>query len=194
MNRFITFEGIDGSGKSTVSKKVFEKLKSEGYDVVLTFEPTDTYIGKCVQRFIKEGKDPFSTAFAFIADRIDHCKKIKKWLDAGKIVICDRYSESTYAYQSAQMEEIIDNPIKWLKNLSDDRIIIPDLTFLFFIEPKEAIKRIQNREELVPFEKKDFLKKVHENYLKLANEKRFVKLDAKKSIDELTNECIKYIK
>ena len=159
MNKFVTFEGIDGSGKSTVSKKVFQNLKNEAYDVILTFEPTDTYIGKCVQRFIKEENDPFSTAFAFIADRIQHCKQIKKWLDAGKIVICDRYSESTYAYQGAQMQGIINSPIKWLKSLSDDRIITPDITFLFLIDPEEAIKRIQGRDDLIPFEKIDFLKK-----------------------------------
>lgn len=194
MKHFITFEGIDGSGKSTVSKKVFKKLKSKGYDVVLTFEPTDTFIGKCVQRFIKEGKDPFSTAFAFIADRIEHCKKIKDWLDSDKIVLCDRYSESTYAYQGVQMEDIVDDPINWLKNLSDDRVITPDLTFLFLIDPEKSIKRIQHRDELIPFEKIDFLKKVHKNYVKLAENSRFVKLDATKTVDELTDLCIKYIK
>ena len=194
MRHFITFEGIDGSGKSTVSKKVYTKLKSEGLDVVLTFEPTDTFIGKCVQRFIKEEKDPFSTAFTFIADRIEHCKKINNWLNSNKIVLCDRYSESTYAYQGAQMKEIINKPIKYLKDLSDNRIIIPDLTFVFLIEPEKAIKRIQNRDELIPFEKLDFLKKVHKNYVILSNGKRFVKLDATKTVDELVNICIKHIR
>jgi len=114
MKRFITFEGIDGSGKSTVSKLVYEKLKNNGYDVVLTFEPTNSWIGKIVQKNIKTQSDPFETSFTFIADRVDHCKKIKKWFDEGKIVLCDRYAESTYAYQAAQMQEIIDKPIKWL--------------------------------------------------------------------------------
>jgi len=193
MSRFVTFEGIDGSGKSTVSKKVYEKLKSKGYKVVLTFEPTDTFIGKCVQRFIEKKSDPFSTAFAFISDRIEHCKKIKKWLDEGSIVLCDRYAESTYAYQGAQMEGIIDKPMKWLKDLSDERIIFPDITFLFLIDPKDALKRIEHRDELIPFEKVDFLKKVHKNYLKLSNEKRFFKLDATKTIDDLTDICIKNV-
>jgi len=193
MNCFITFEGIDGSGKSTVSKKVYDKLKSKGYKVVLTYEPTDTFIGKCVQRFIEKKSNPFSTAFAFISDRIEHCKKIKKWLDEGKIVLCDRYSESTYAYQGAQMEDIVDKPIKWLKDLSDERIILPDITFLFLIDPKDALKRIEHRDELIPFEKVDFLKKVHKNYLKLSNGERFIKLDATKTIDDLEDICVKHI-
>jgi len=193
MSSFITFEGIDGSGKSTVSKKVFERLKTKGYDVILTFEPTDTFIGKCVQRFIEKKSDPFSTAFAFISDRIEHCKKIKEWLGENKIVICDRYAESTYAYQGAQMEGIVDNPIKWLKDLSNDRIIVPDITFLFMIEPKIALKRIENRDDLIPFERIDFLKKVHDNYLKLSKSNRFLKLDATKTVDELTDICMKHI-
>jgi dTMP kinase len=186
MKRFVTFEGIDGSGKSTVSNLVFEKLKSKGYDVILTFEPTDTWIGKCVQRCIESKTDPFVTAFSFIADRFEHCKKISKWLDQDKIVICDRYAESTYAYQGAQMQGLIKDPIKYLQELSKDRIIVPDRTFVFVIDPEESLKRI-------PFEKISFLKMVHKNYLKLAVEKRFVKIDATKPVDEIVEICYRDI-
>ena len=151
MKHFVTFEGIDGSGKSTISKLVFKKLKSEGYNVVLTYEPTNTTLGKYVQKCIKTNTDPYITAFAFIADRFEHCKKIIKWLVEEKIVLCDRYAESTYAYQAAQMEDEIKNPIKWLKELSQDRIIVPERTFLFVINPRDAISRIKNRENLIPF-------------------------------------------
>ena len=110
MKQFVTFEGIDGSGKSTVSKLVYDKLKSDGYDVVLTYEPTDSTIGKYVQKCIKTGGDPFVTSFTFIADRIQHCKKIKQWLDNGTIVICDRYpSEQTGAMDSPRLEERLHN-------------------------------------------------------------------------------------
>lgn len=190
MKQFVTFEGIDGSGKSTISKLVYKKLKSQGYDLVLTYEPTDSYIGKLVQRCIETNTDPFVTAFTFIADRIEHCKKIKKWLDKGKIVICDRYAESTYAYQGAQIQDLVESPIKWLKELSKDRILTPDRTFIFVINPKEAIARIRNRNNLIPFEKINFLEKVHKNYLLLAKGKRFLKVDATKTIDELVNICI----
>ena len=189
MKRFVTFEGIDGSGKSTIIKKVFEQLKLKGYDVKLTFEPTNSWIGKIVQKCIKIKSDPFVTAFTFIADRVDHCKKIQKWLDEGKIVLCDRYAESTYAYQGAQMQDLVDDPIKWLQDLSKNRIIIPDRTFLFVIKPKDSVARIQNRDNLIPFEKVDFLEKVHKNYLDICKGKRFIKLNATKSTQDLTDIC-----
>ncbi len=193
MKHFITFEGIDGSGKSTVSKLVYQKLKNKGYDVILTFEPTNSWLGKIVIKNIKTKSDPFETSFVFIADRIEHCKKIKKWLDQNKIVLCDRYAESTYAYQAAQMQNIIDNPIKWLKQLSKNHIIKPDRIFLFLIKPKDALARIKQRGELIPFEKIDFLTKVHKNYLNLARGNHFLKLDATKKIDELVKICIEDI-
>ncbi len=189
MKQFITFEGIDGSGKSTVSKVVYDKLKSDGHNVVLTYEPTDSTIGKFVQKCIKTGDDPFVTAFTFIADRIQHCKKIKQWIDDEKIVLCDRYAESTYAYQGAQLENTINNSIKWLQDLSKDRILVPERTFLFVISPKDSLARIQNRDELIPFEQLSFLKKVHKNYLAVSKGKRFFQLDATKKIDELVDIC-----
>ena len=189
MKHFVTFEGIDGSGKSTISILVYEKLKSQGHDVVLTYEPTDTWIGKCVQRCIESNSDPFVTAFAFIADRREHCKQIQKWLEEGKIVLCDRYAESTYAYQGVQLENMVKNPIKWLKELSTNHIIKPDRTFIFIIEPKKSFARIENRNKLIPFERITFLKKVHENYIKLAVGKQFMKIDASKKIEELVKIC-----
>jgi len=189
MKHFVTFEGIDGSGKSTISKLVYKKLKSQGYKVVLTYEPTDTWVGKQVQKCIETNTDPFVTAFTFIADRIQHGKQIQKWIDEGKIVLCDRYAESTYAYQGAQMENMIDNPIKWLKELSKDRIPTPDRTFVFIIEPKDSLARIQHRDNLIPFERSAFLRKVHKNYLKLAVGKRFMKIDAIKTKEELEKIC-----
>jgi len=189
MKQFFTFEGIDGSGKSTISKLVYKKLKSKGYNVVLTYEPTDTWIGKRVQQCIETNSDPFITAFTFIADRIEHGKQIRKWLDGGKIVLCDRYAESTYAYQGAQLQDTMKNPIKWLKELSDGRIPTPDRTFVFVIDPKDSLDRIQKRSKLIPFERLFFLEKVHKNYLKLAVGKRFKKLDATKKIEELVEIC-----
>jgi dTMP kinase len=193
MKHFITFEGIDGSGKSTISKLVYRELKSRDLDVVLTYEPTDSWIGKQVKNNISSNADPFVTTFVFIADRIEHGKQIKKWLDEGKIVLCDRYVDSTYAYQGAQLQNVIRNPIKWLKELSKNHYIIPDRTFVFIISPKESLARIKNRENLIPFEKLVFLEKVHKNYLKLAVERRFKKIDASKSIDETMDICLKDI-
>ena len=189
MKHFVTFEGIDGSGKSTISKLVSEKLRSAGYDVVWTFEPTDSAIGKYVQECIRSQSDPFITSFTFIADRIQHCKQIQQWLDEGKIVVCDRYAESTYAYQAAQLKVHLKNPLKWLQELSIGRILVPDRTFLFVIDPKASLARIQHRTELIPFERLAFLEKVHRNYLTVSKGKRFVHLDATKPINELVQLC-----
>jgi len=189
MKHFVTFEGIDGSGKSTISKLVSEKLRSAGYDVVWTFEPTDSTVGKYVQECIRSQSDPFITSFTFIADRIQHCKQIQQWLDQGKIVLCDRYAESTYAYQAAQLEDQVKKPLKWLQELSIGRILVPDRTFLFVIDPKSSLARIQHRTELIPFERLAFLEKVHRNYLTVSRGKRFAHLDATKPIDELVQLC-----
>lgn len=185
----MTFEGIDGSGKSTISKRVCEKLKTAGYDVVYTFEPTDSSIGKFVQECIRKQSDPFVTSFTFIADRVQHCQQIKQWLDEKKIVLCDRYAESTYAYQGAQLETQLKNPVKWLRDLSNDRILIPARTFLFVIDPKSSLARIQHRTELIPFERLSFLEKVQANYLKVSKGKRFLHLDATQAIDDLVEIC-----
>jgi dTMP kinase len=189
MKHFVTFEGIDGSGKSTISKLVLEKLRFAGYDVIWTFEPTDSTVGKYVQECIRSQSDPFVTSFTFIADRIQHCKQIQEWLDEGKIVLCDRYAESTYAYQAAQLEDQVKNPLKWLQELSIGRILVPDRTFLFVINPKTSLARIQHRTELIPFERLAFLEKVHRNYLTVSKGKRFVHLDATKPIDGLVQLC-----
>jgi len=189
MKQFVTFEGIDGSGKTTIAKLVYNKLKSEDFNVVSTFEPTNSYIGKYVQKCIENNYDPYLTSFAFIADRIDHCKKIKKWLNEDNIVLCDRYSDSTYAYQSVQLENLISNPIKLLKEISNDHIIKPDRTFLFLIDPELSIQRIKNREKTISFEKVTFLKKVQKYYNKLADCDRYIRIDATKSIEELVRFC-----
>jgi len=185
----VTFEGIDGSGKSTISKRVNERLKAEGYRVVHTSEPTDSSIGRFVQECIRKQSDPYVTSFTFIADRIQHCKQIKQWLDEENIVLCDRYAESTYVYQGTQLEPQMKNPIRWLQELSEGRILVPDRTFLFVIDPSVSLARIQHRAELIPFERVSFLEKVHAKYLKVCNGKRFLHLDATRSVDDLVELC-----
>jgi len=193
MKQFITFEGIDGSGKSTITHQVYQRLFNAQKKTILTYEPTDTPIGQFVSTCIKTNTDPFVTSFAFIADRILHCKQIESWLKQNNIVLCDRYAESTYAYQAAQLHMTIKNPLQWLQDLSKERILIPDRTYLFDIEPELALKRIQHRDELIPFEKVSFLKKVRRYYLDLAVGPRFMILDATQSIETLVNICIQDI-
>jgi dTMP kinase len=188
MKRFFTFEGIDGSGKTTVLDVVFNKLKKDQYPVIRTLEPTDSEIGRYVTDCIKTGKDPVVTAFTFISDRILHGKQITKWLDEGNIVLCDRYDDSTYAYQGAQLQDTIDTPIKWLQDLSKKRFPLPDRTYLFSISPEDAIRRIQDRDELIAFEKISFLEKVHKNYQFLSKGDRYKILDATHSIETIAQQ------
>ena len=189
MKHFVSFEGIDGSGKSTVSKLVEQKLKDKGFDVVLTAEPTESVVGRFVQQCIRQNADPSVTSFAFIADRMQHCKKISEWLEQGKIVLCDRFSESTYAYQAVQLQDVVKDPVEWLKRIGEGRVLIPQRTFLFDVSSKEAMSRICSREELVPFEKVEFLKEVRQKYLQICKGPRFLVLDSTESVESLVNRC-----
>jgi len=189
VKHFVSFEGIDGSGKSTVSKLVEQKLKDKGFDVVLTAEPTESVVGRFVQQCIRQNADPSVTSFAFIADRMQHCKKISEWLEQGKIVLCDRFSESTYAYQAVQLQDVVRDPVEWLKRIGEGRVLIPQRTFLFDVSSKEAMSRICSREELVPFEKVEFLKEVRQKYLQICKGPRFLVLDSTESVESLVNRC-----
>ena len=195
--KFITFEGIDGSGKTTIAKEVFTRLKNSGWNVILTLEPTSTWLGDAVKRSYDEEVSPFTELFLFLGDRATHTQQIKKWLKEGKTVLCDRYCDSTYAYQGAALEEKLKefriDVIEWMKYISKPFIMKPDLTILLVIESKIALQRLSNRKKRTKFENMGFLKKVEKNYLKLAKEERFVKIDARKSIKEIVDEVMDYI-
>ena len=117
--------------------------------------------------------------------------EIKEWLEEGHIVLCDRYVDSTYAYQSVQLEGQMEDPLEWLRQLSNF-VIKPDRTFLFDIDPEEAISRIKGR-KTTRFENAEFLKKVRKRYIDIATEKRFKVLDARKGIEDLVKECVEDI-
>ena len=189
--KLITFEGIDGSGKTTIVNILGKMIENS----VITYEPTNTWLGKSVKKAMDERKDAMTIALLFLADRIEHIKEIKKWLDEGKIVLCDRYIDSTIAYQIEHLKKRIKNPERWIKNIHEPFLLKPDLTFLFVLPVNVAIKRIGNRKKTI-FEKKEFLERVQENYIKIAeNEKdRFVIVDANKSKEDVANECYKKIK
>jgi len=187
--KLITFEGIDGAGKTTVIKLIQKKIKNS----ILTFEPTSSWIGNAVKKAIDEGRDAITIALLFLADRMEHVKEMKKWLEEGKIVLCDRYIDSTYAYQKEALKGLIDNPEKWIEEIQKPFIIIPDLTLLFVLPVDKAIERIKDRKKII-YERKEFLQKVQENYMELARkEKRFVIIDASKSIEEVERQCMEAI-
>ena len=193
MKLFVTFEGIDGSGKSTIMQQVYSYFNKNKQKVIKTFEPTDTPIGHLVQECIKTHTDPFVTALTFSADRIQHGKQIQRWLDEGTIVLCDRYEDSTYAYQGVQLESLIHEPVTWLQQLTIDQIPHPDCVFVFLLDPEIAIQRIQNREELIPFEKVEFLTKVQKIYEQLSTGPYYQIVDATQPIDDIVKFCINHI-
>lgn len=187
--RFITFEGIDGSGKTTIAQEIYSKLQKKHRDIILTREPTDTWTGAIVTKAIEENCSPVTIALLFMADRYEHVIQIRKWLEEKNIILCDRYMDSTFAYQTTQLSQDMKNPLGWLQNMHHLFYLKPDLTFLFIIEPQQALERIKRQRSA--FEKKEFLEHVQKNYLALAkNDKRFFVLDATLSIEELTKKCI----
>ncbi|MEW5760194.1 MAG: dTMP kinase, partial [Candidatus Thermoplasmatota archaeon] len=97
---FITVEGIDGCGKTTVSKALWKELNKIGYKVAYTYEPTDSSIGNLIKKCCSS---PFTEAFLFMADRAEHQKWIRKKLEKS-FVICDRYMDSTTAYQGEKLK------------------------------------------------------------------------------------------
>lgn len=185
-NMLITFEGIDGSGKTTLSRRVAEKLKDR--NAVFTSEPTSFWTGEVVKLAITSKIDPLVELFLFIADHAEHVSRlIRPALNEGKLVISDRYSDSRLAYQGAMLEGVILNPIEWIRSIQDEFSEVPNLTFLLDIEPEIALARLKLRDNKTKFERIELLKKVRANYLSLAKRepKRFIILDATKSIEEL---------
>lgn len=183
--KLITLEGIDGSGKSTVAKKLQENPEIKAFKPVFTREPTrGTLTGNAVEKAIQSDTDQLAELFLFTADHAEHLAKlVKPALESGKIVISDRYSDSRYAYQGITLKTRLENPLEWVKNLHRDWTIVPDLTFLFDIRPEVSIRRCGKRGEQSKFEKIEFLRGVRETFLRLAAEdpERFIIIDASHS-------------
>ncbi|MFH1786226.1 MAG: dTMP kinase [archaeon] len=171
----IAIEGIDGSGKGTQCELLKKWLKKEGYDVVVTAEPTRGYVGQLIRKILRNDLDvdPKSLALLFTADRFEHQVKVLEKLK-DQIVITDRYSLSTYAYQAAQGV-----PVSYLEKIHAG-IMKPDLQILLDVKPENAVKRLRTNHK---FEKPDFLKRVRRKYLELADEDTYVVSSEKKVQD-----------
>ena len=182
---FIVLEGIDGTGKSTLSKKLKAWLEERGREVVLTAEPTEDWLGAAVRRANREDLDPRTESLLFTADRCQHTLRIDELLKQGKVVICDRYYGSTVAYQGAALErEMGDNAVSWLLNLNGPVVRHPDLTILLTSDPRVAMRRVGDRGELSKFEREGYLGKVQDIYLTLAREAGWTVIDSNGSLGE----------
>ena len=180
---FIVFEGIDGSGKSSVIARLKDNLESYGKKVKITVEPSKGEIGSYV--LTKRGLNPMTEALLFTADRSEHTEQIMRWMDKGYIVICDRYVGSTLAYQSAAGIDI-----EWLKDINSEVAIKPDVTILMDIDPAISLKRVNARGEKTRFEKLKYLKRVRDAYLEIADEYDFVIVDANRDRDSVARDII----
>lgn len=185
---FIVFEGLDGSGSTTQSALLAEKLEKEGRSTLLTKEPTsETPIGKMIRDVLQHQWEasPEGLQLLFSADRAEHIKsEIEPALANGKIVISDRYLLSTLAYGSLAVDDLA-----WLKSLNK-HFRQPDLTFLFKLDPKICLDRISGRgSEFELFEKHEKLVKIWEAYEKLSHEfDNIHMIDASRSIEEIAEE------
>ena len=184
---FIAFEGLDGSGSSTQSRLLAERLEKNGKPALLTKEPTtDSHIGKLIREILqhKWSVSPEGLQLLFSADRAEHLKnEIEPALEGGQVVITDRYLFSTLAYGG------INTDMEWLKNLSKN-FRLPDITFLFKLDPEICIERIAGRgSSFELFEKTDKLAKIWENYEKIAKDFPNIKIiDATKTIERISEE------
>nr|WP_206203498.1 dTMP kinase [Thermococcus sp. M36] len=194
---FVVIEGIDGAGKSTQAKLLAEWFEKKGYEVVLTKEPTDTAFGKLIRKLVLTGGregiidgariSHEAEALLFAADRAEHVAKlIKPSLEAGKVVISDRYFYSSLAYQWARGLDL-----EWLIDLNRFAIR-PDLVILLDLPVKESMKRINGRSIKTEFDKiAELQKKVRENYLKLAERFPEIRIvNALASVEDIHNDIV----
>jgi len=196
---FITFEGGEGCGKSTHAKLLKEYLESLGKEVILTKEPGGTRLGMIIREALLDNElsmEILSEIFLFCADRVEHVEKIiRPALSAGKIVICDRFIDSTIAYQlgGRALPEDMVRYVNWISSKG----LMPDITFLLDIVVEEGLKRTAERGAMNRFEKEilAFHERVRDKYLEIAAESRdrIKVIDTFKGIDEAQKEIRGYL-
>lgn len=196
-NRFITFEGIDGAGKSTHVEWFAERLRARGNEVVITREPGGTVLGEQLRELtLHHSMSAAAELLLIFAARAEHLEQlIRPALAAGKFVVCDRFTDSTYAYQGAgrQMGEA---RVAQLESLVHGDLQ-PGRTFLFDLDAAEAARRRARARDADRFESEDleFFSRVRSAYRERASlaASRFVVVDGTRSIEEIRNLLEKYI-
>jgi len=196
---FITIEGPEGSGKTTAVDTAVKKLEEMGYQIVRTREPGGTPIAEQIRNVILDksnvAMDQRTEALLYAASRRQHLvEKVWPALKEGKIVICDRYLDSSLAYQGGARGLGVDNILQ-VNNFATEGTF-PDLTLLFDIDPKLGLARIAanaDREvNRLDLEKIDFHNKVRNTFLELAKRypERFVVIDASQSREEVAKKTL----
>ena len=198
--KFIVFEGIDGSGKSTQVRMLTDRLNSINIDSYTTMEPTDSPIGSMIHQIMigRMKTDNKVIASLFVADRLDHLLNdvngILKKIDDGITVVSDRYYFSSYAYHS------VDMPMDWViqANSQSSELLKPTVTIFIDIDPDVAIDRIsKNRSQMELFEKKSRLVEVRNKYFeafdKLRDDENILIIDGDKDPEAVSKDVWKYV-
>lgn len=190
--RLITCEGIDGSGKTTAARGLAEALRERGHEVRERVEPTPTWLGEAVRRGFHEDVSPWTEALLFMADHATHVVRVRSEIEDGALVVSDRWSDSTYAYQGAALSFPGFDAVPWLQQAERPFDLRPDLTLLFDLDPEVAMERVGRRGAAEKFERVDFLARVRENYLRLARNEpeRFVLVDASRAPADVLQEAL----
>lgn len=196
---FITFEGIDGVGKSTQLDLLERYLVSKGHQVVRTLEPGGTELGQEIRHLLLHRKgdvSPRSEALLYAADRAHHvATKIRPALAEGKVVLSDRYFDSSVAYQGAARELVVDE-VRDISLWAVDHLI-PDLTVLLDLPAQEAMTRRSSKgtePDRLESERVEFFERARDEYLRRANEPRFLVVDARQTVEQIHAEILERVK
>ena len=186
---FISFEGIDGAGKSTHIEGLAAAFKDQGRHVTLTREPGGTPLAEALRALVlHQPMDPLSEALLIFAARRDHLQQvIEPALARGDVVLCDRFTDATFAYQGGGRGfdlSVLGQLEKWVQ-VTPEGIRQPDLTLWFALDPQIAAERLAGARVPDRFESQPvaFFDQVHQGYAKRAEESpaRFVRIDASQS-------------
>jgi dTMP kinase len=188
---FITFEGLDGSGKSTQAALLRSRLDADGLEVISTREPGGTELGEKIRDLVLHGGDvtPWAEALLYAAARAQHVEiVIRPALERGASVICDRYLDSSVAYQGVGRELGLDRVLDL--NLAAVGGLLPDRTFLLALEVAEIGSRLDREHDRLERESEAFHARAAAGYRELAARflERIVVLDAKRPADDLAEE------
>ncbi len=195
---FVTFEGVDGCGKTTQMNLLAKYLKDNGHDVILTREPGAKGLGEKIREILLHYDGEVSSraeSFLFLADRAQHIDKIvNPAVEQGKIVLCDRHTDSTLAYQGYGRGVVLEQ-LKMLNNLATGQRK-PDITFVFDIDIETSMSRVGKEKDRMESAGIEFFEKVRKGYLEIAKQEpdRVKVLDSTRSIDEIFEDVIKYIR
>lgn len=194
---FITLEGADGCGKTTQLNLLKEYLTSRGYEIVVTREPGGKGLGEKLREILLNYDGEVSDrceAFLYLADRAQNIDTIiKPAINSGKIVLCDRHTDSSVAYQGYGREQNIDN-INMLNELAVNGVH-PDLTIVFDIDTETSMARVGAEKDRLESAGIEFHKRVRNGYLEIAkkNSQRIKVVDASQTIEDVQRDVIKII-